>query len=59
MAKLITEKDVIEDYFVKKDVPEEINTGKGNIELVNVKFKYPNKPDVPVLKNVSIKVENN
>lgn len=31
---------------------------QGVIELVNVKFKYPSKDDVMVLKGVSIKVDN-
>lgn len=30
----------------------------GVIELVNVKFKYPSKPDVMVLKGVSLRIDN-
>ncbi|CAH1643412.1 unnamed protein product [Spodoptera littoralis] len=30
---------------------------EGNIELKNVEFHYPSRPDVPVLKGVSIKVK--
>lgn len=29
----------------------------GTIELRDVKFNYPNRPDVPVLKGINIKVE--
>lgn len=31
----------------------------GGLELRNVKFRYPSKPDVRVLKGVSFSVENN
>lgn len=31
---------------------------KGNIEFKNVKFRYPNKPDVQILKGVSFSVDN-
>ena len=31
---------------------------KGKIELKNVRFTYPSRPDIEVLKNVSFKVEN-
>lgn len=31
---------------------------QGTIELVDVKFHYPSKPDVPILKGVSFKVDN-
>jgi ABC-type multidrug transport system fused ATPase/permease subunit len=30
----------------------------GNIELRDVKFHYPNKSEIPVLKGISLKVEN-
>jgi len=30
---------------------------KGEIELKNVNFNYPTRPDIPVLKNMSLKVE--
>jgi len=31
---------------------------QGTIELVNVKFHYPSKADVPILKGVSFSVDN-
>jgi len=32
---------------------------EGEIDLENVKFIYPTKPDVTVLKNVNIDIKNN
>jgi ABC-type multidrug transport system fused ATPase/permease subunit len=45
---------------MKIDGGEEMDNsaGKGVIELVNVKFKYPSKDDVLVLKGISFKVDN-
>ena len=40
-----------------KTIPEEKVTGE--IEIRNVTFRYPSKPDVTVAKNVCIKVETN
>lgn len=37
---------------------EEEKEVEGTIELRNVKFRYPTKPDVQVLKGVSLKVDN-
>jgi len=37
---------------------EEEQNVQGVIELRNVKFRYPSKPDVQVLKGVSFKVDN-
>ena len=34
------------------------DTVKGEIELKDVHFKYPCRDDVPVLKGVSFKVDN-
>jgi len=34
-----------------------INT-EGSIELKNVKFHYPSKEDIPILKGVSFTVDN-
>ena len=59
MAKLITESEDQEEYYVKKDVPPELETDEGNVKLDSVKFEYPTKRTVPVLKNVSITVDNN
>ena len=40
-----------------KTIPEDKVTGE--IEIRNVTFRYPSKPDVTVAKNISIKVETN
>lgn len=32
---------------------------EGEIDLENVRFIYPTKPDVTVLKNVNIDIKNN
>ena len=37
---------------------EDENNVEGNIVLKNVKFHYPTKPDVQVLKGVDIEIDN-
>ncbi|ODV91349.1 hypothetical protein CANCADRAFT_3057 [Tortispora caseinolytica NRRL Y-17796] len=39
-----------------KDIGEKLSDLKGEIELKNVRFVYPSRPSVTVLKNMSLKV---
>ena len=60
MAKLILESDVQEGYYAEKEVTDEMEAStEGNIQFAKVKFEYPSKPDVPVLKDISIRVDDN
>ena len=46
-------------YFDEKPVTDEQkNATVGEIDLVDLKFNYPTKPDVPVLKRINIDVKN-
>ncbi|XP_052753180.1 ATP-dependent translocase ABCB1-like isoform X2 [Galleria mellonella] len=51
---LIDNVPTIDSLLNKGAVPKHID---GNIELKNVVFHYPSKPDVPVLKGVSLSVK--
>ncbi|XP_052753334.1 ATP-dependent translocase ABCB1-like [Galleria mellonella] len=51
---LIDNVPTIDPLLNKGAVPKHID---GNIELKNVVFHYPSKPDVPVLKGVSLSVK--
>jgi len=35
-----------------------INADKGVIDIKDIKFVYPTKPDVPVLKRININIQN-
>ena len=60
MAKLILEPDIQKDYYQKKEIAPEMETlVTGNFKMDNVKFEYPSKPEVPVLKKIAIHVNNN
>jgi ATP-binding cassette subfamily B (MDR/TAP) protein 1 len=43
---------------INTDGGDKISDCEGSIELVNVKFHYPSKEDVPILKGVSFTVDN-
>ena len=58
MSKMILEEETQVGYYQKKDVPEDVSR-QGNVEYRNVKFEYPTKPDVPILKNISVRVDDN
>ncbi|CAL4059023.1 unnamed protein product, partial [Meganyctiphanes norvegica] len=51
---VIERESQIDPTSEKGDRPE---TVKGTIELHDVEFKYPSRPDVPILRGVSLKVE--
>ena len=60
MSKMIHEVDVQEGYHVEKEVSQEMKDSvEGHLEFKKVNFAYPVKPEVPVLKDISIKVANN
>ncbi|XP_059052240.1 ATP-dependent translocase ABCB1-like [Achroia grisella] len=52
--KLIDNVPTINPLLNQGDVPKNID---GNIELKNVIFHYPSKPDMPVLKGISLRVK--
>ena len=59
IAILVTEPNKQADYYTKKEVTQEMqDTNSGEIDLTNVEFAYPTKPDVPILKGVQIDVPN-
>lgn len=35
-----------------------INADKGVIDIKDIRFNYPTKPDVPVLKRININIQN-
>ena len=44
-------------YYERKEVtPEMINADEGVIDINQIKFNYPTKPDVQVLNGIDIKV---
>ena len=46
-------------YYDKKEVTQEMkNADEGLIDLKDIAFNYPTKPDVPVLKRINIEVKN-
>lgn len=42
------------EITVKQDGKEDIHDATGRLEVIDVKFKYPSKQDVMVLKGVSL-----
>lgn len=44
---------------IEPDVPENTHHGRieGTAEFQNIKFKYPSRPEVTVLKNFTLKIE--
>ena len=58
MSKMIQEEETQVGYYQQKDVPED-ESRQGNVEYRNVKFEYPTKPDVPILRNISVRVDDN
>lgn len=48
----------VEEVELQTTIPEK-NQLKGAIEFRNVSFRYPNRPDVDILQNISVKVEAN
>ena len=62
IAVLITEPKKQMGYYDKKEVTEQTKARaetEGRIDLKTIAFNYPTKPDVPVLKNININVQNN
>jgi len=46
-------------YYDKKEVTETmLKAEEGVIDIKDIAFSYPTKPDVPVLKRINIDVKN-
>ena len=46
-------------YYDQKEVTKEmLNAEEGMIEIKDIAFNYPTKPDVQVLKRINIEVKN-
>lgn len=46
-------------YYDKKEVTEAmLKAEEGVIDIKDIAFSYPTKPDVPVLKRINIDVKN-
>mmetsp|Transcript_26336 Transcript_26336/g.35156 ORF Transcript_26336/g.35156 Transcript_26336/m.35156 type:complete len:297 (+) Transcript_26336:499-1389(+) len=59
IAVLVTEPRKQADYYEEKEVTTEMRESKdGQIDVADVEFSYPTKPDVPILKNIKIDVPN-
>jgi len=48
----------IEEVVPKNTIPAE-NLFKGNIEFQQVSFRYPNRPDVDILQDISVEIRAN
>jgi ABC-type multidrug transport system fused ATPase/permease subunit len=64
MAKVFGASYEIADLIIKKTSVEIVEDGTktegdGEVHLDDVKFSYPSKMDVPVLKGVTIEVKKN
>ena len=59
IACLVIEPEKQIGYYDTKEVTQEmINADEGRIDLKDIAFNYPTKPDVPVLKRINIDVKN-
>ena len=59
IAVLITEPKQQVGYYDDKKVPEALlKAQQGTIDVKNIHFMYPSKPDVPVLQGINIDVQN-
>ena len=59
IACLVTEPAKQLGYYDKKEVTTDmINAEEGVIDIKDIVFNYPTKPDVPVLKRINIEVKN-
>lgn len=56
---IVKPNEIIYDGTKKPEEQEEANTDEPLVKVDNVKFCYPSKPDVPVLKGVTIDVQKN
>ncbi|KAK9342906.1 P-loop containing nucleoside triphosphate hydrolase protein [Lipomyces starkeyi] len=55
IMNLAAQKPVIDTWNESGILPNEV---KGNIEFANVYFRYPSRPDIPILRSLSLSVKH-